>query len=121
MVTGADEFAPYRALLDPARPEERRRILLGLCERYGVATPPPALLSTAAAADMIGVGVDTLEKWRSAQCGPPWIRIDRLRYGRGPRDALRAIPRYRLADVTAWLESQRVTPTPTVPRRRGRR
>jgi len=56
------------------------------------------LLSTQAAADYLGLVKGTLENWRTAGLGPPYIRV-------GPR----AI-RYKLSDLDAWLEQGRVRP-----------
>lgn len=98
---------------------ERRARLEDLCATLGVTAPPPILLSTAQVAEWLGCSPDALDKWRTAGTGPRWIRIARTTGGRSKRD-LRAIPRYRTADVEAWLREQERS-GPTVPARRARR
>lgn len=63
------------------------------------------LMSTAEVADMCGIGVDTLEKWRAAGEGPPWRKLGRTIGGRGSR--ARTVPRYKRAEVLAWIEAKR--------------
>jgi len=63
------------------------------------------LMSTAEVAAMIGVGVDTLEKWRAAGDGPPWRKFGRTIGGSASR--ARTLPRYRRAEVLAWIEAKR--------------
>jgi predicted DNA-binding transcriptional regulator AlpA len=63
------------------------------------------LMSTAEVAALVGVGVDTLEKWRAAGDGPPWRKLGRTAGGRGSR--ARTVPRYKRAEVLAWIESKR--------------
>lgn len=74
------------------------------------------LMSTAEVAALVGVGVDTLERWRADGYGPPWVRLGRAArtiggasQGRRAQRA-RTLPRYKRADVEAWIESQRVEP-----------
>lgn len=66
-------------------------------------------LSTAEVAEMIGVGVDTIEAWRARGDGPAWYRFGRTAIGRG-RSRVRTLPRYRRSDVEAWIASKRVEP-----------
>lgn len=54
------------------------------------------LLSTREAAAMFGLKPNTLEHWRTIKVGPPFVRI-------GPRTV-----RYRLQDLTAYFDAQRV-------------
>lgn len=67
-------------------------------------------LSTAEVAEMIGVGVDTIEKWRAAGDGPTWYRFGRAAVGPKGRARTRTLPRYRREDVERWIESKRVEP-----------
>lgn len=74
------------------------------------------LMSTAEVAALVGVGVDTLERWRADGYGPPWVRLGRAartiggtEQGRRAQRA-RTLPRYKRADVMAWIEQQRVDP-----------
>lgn len=64
------------------------------------------MLSTADVARIVGVSVDTLEKWRAAGDGPRWYRFGSWR--RLGRERVRTVPRYRSSDVEAWIESKRV-------------
>lgn len=50
------------------------------------------LLSQSEAAEFLGAAKRTLESWRAQRKGPPFIAISR-----------RCV-RYRLADISAWLE-----------------
>lgn len=67
-------------------------------------------LSTAEVAELIGVGVDTIEKWRAAGEGPPWYRFGRAAVGKKGRARTRTLPRYRREDVERWIASKRVEP-----------
>lgn len=74
------------------------------------------LMSTAEVAALVGVGVDTLERWRADGYGPPWVKLGRAArtiggasQGRRAQRA-RTLPRYKRADVEAWIEQQRVDP-----------
>lgn len=67
-------------------------------------------LSTAEVAALIGVGVDTIEKWRAAGDGPAWYRFGRAAVGRKGRARTRTLPRYRREDVERWIASKRVEP-----------
>lgn len=64
------------------------------------------LMSTAEVAALIGVGPDTLERWRALGDGPPWRRFGRTVGGRGSR--ARTVPRYKRAEVLAWIEAKRM-------------
>lgn len=55
--------------------------------------PLETLLTPKQAADVLGVSVKTLEKWRSTNAGPHCVRLGRL-------------VRYRPGDILAWLEHQ---------------
>jgi excisionase family DNA binding protein len=55
-----------------------------------------ALLTQQQLADELQVSVRTLERWRQEGTGPAFIQVGRS-------------PRYRRADVDAWLEQQRRT------------
>jgi excisionase family DNA binding protein len=55
-----------------------------------------ALLTQHQLADELQVSVRTLERWRQEGTGPAFIQVGRS-------------PRYRRADVDAWLEQQRRT------------
>ena len=63
------------------------------------------MMSTAEVAAMVGVGVDTIEKWRSSGDGPPWRKFGRTLGGAGRRS--RTLPRYKRADVLAWNDAKR--------------
>jgi excisionase family DNA binding protein len=54
------------------------------------------LLTQQQLADELQVSLRTLERWRQQGTGPAFIRVGRS-------------PRYRRADVDAWLERQRRT------------
>ena len=58
----------------------------------GDSTPVPRLLTTAEVADLLHVNASTLCRWRQQGMGPrvAWLSP--------------SIPRYQLADVTAWIE-----------------
>jgi excisionase family DNA binding protein len=58
-----------------------------------------ALLTQQQLADELQVSVRTLERWRQEGSGPAFIQVGRS-------------PRYRRADVDAWLEQQRRTKGP---------
>ena len=64
-----------------------------------------ALVVPAEVAALIGVGVDTIEKWRAAGDGPPWRKFGRTIGGSASR--ARTLPRYRRAEVLAWIEAKR--------------
>ena len=49
-------------------------------------------------ADLVGVAVSTLKKWRSIGCGPPWVRIGRRIF-------------YDLAEVEKWIDQNRFCST----------
>ena len=73
------------------------------------------MMSTAEVAALIGVSPDTVEKWRAAGSGPAWHNFAAVGKGAGTRhglgssrDRLRDLPRYRRADVEAWIASKRV-------------
>jgi Helix-turn-helix domain len=51
------------------------------------------LLTEAELADELKVSRRTLQRWRRDQYGPRWTRVGKA-------------PRYRWADVRAWLEAQ---------------
>jgi hypothetical protein len=53
------------------------------------------------AAPLIGVGVETLKRWRRTGHGPTYIRVANNRV------------RYRLADIAAWMDAHAVTPGST--------
>lgn len=53
------------------------------------------LLSEVEAAQLLGLSPHTLNRWRVARKGPPFIKI-------GAR-----VVKYRLSDLTTWVESQR--------------
>lgn len=89
------------------------------CTLYGVSHLSP-YLTTIEAAELCAVSVDTMEKWRAANVGPPWRKLERTKYGRGGKDQLRLIPRYRRDELLAWIESTRVESAP-VKRPRVRR
>ena len=57
---------------------------------------PEALLTQQQLADELQITVRTLERWRQEGTGPAFIRVGRS-------------PRYRRADIDAWLERQRRT------------
>lgn len=67
-------------------------------------------LSTVELAELIGVGVDTIEKWRAAGEGPAWYRFGRARVGGKGRARNRTLPRYKREDVERWIASKRVEP-----------
>lgn len=52
------------------------------------------LLTQQQLADELQVSLRTLERWRQEGVGPAFIRVGRS-------------PRYRRADIDAWLERQR--------------
>jgi excisionase family DNA binding protein len=54
------------------------------------------LLTQQQLADELEVSLRTLERWRQQGTGPAFIRVGRS-------------PRYRRADIDAWLERQRQT------------
>lgn len=54
------------------------------------------LMDEAALADLVGVNIKTLQKWRWQRTGPAFVKIGRL-------------VRYRRTDVEAWLDKQTVT------------
>jgi excisionase family DNA binding protein len=55
-----------------------------------------SLLTQQQLADELQVSVRTLERWRQEGTGPAFIQVGRA-------------PRYRRADVDAWLEQRRRT------------
>lgn len=58
-------------------------------------TPTAEPLATERAiASMLGVRRETLAVWRHRKMGPPFVQL-------GPRT-----PRYRVADVEAWLKAK---------------
>lgn len=50
------------------------------------------LLTEAELAEELKVSVRTLQRWRRTRSGPRWTRVGKA-------------PRYRWADVQAWLEA----------------
>jgi predicted DNA-binding transcriptional regulator AlpA len=54
------------------------------------------VLRTPKAARVVGLGAATLEKMRRRGDGPPFVRLGRKVIG------------YQLADLAAWVESQKV-------------
>jgi predicted DNA-binding transcriptional regulator AlpA len=67
----------------------------------------PVLLHERDAAEILGVSVSWLQKQRWAGTGPAYIRV-----GGRANGAIR----YRLSDLHAWIEQNRVVPNAT---RRG--
>ena len=63
------------------------------------------LMATAEAAPRTAVGVDPLDKARAAGDGPPWRKFGRTIGGSASR--ARTLPRYRRAEVLAWIEAKR--------------
>jgi excisionase family DNA binding protein len=61
-----------------------------------IAPAPREYLSPAQAAELLGLHVDTLARWRGAGKGPAWSRC-----------GTRAV-RYRRVDVDAWVAAGRV-------------
>ena len=59
------------------------------------------LLTTAQAAELLGMKVQTLRKWRLTGAGPPYVRLG----GRGGRVV------YRRAVIDEWLSSRTFTST----------
>jgi predicted DNA-binding transcriptional regulator AlpA len=59
--------------------------------------PVEPLLSEKQLQDILGVGFQTLKRWRQAGAGPPYIAL-------GPRRLA-----YRPSDVKAWLEARQRT------------
>lgn len=57
---------------------------------------PTVLLHTAEAARLLKTSVVTLERWRALRAGPPFVRL-----------GVRSI-RYRMADLQAWIDANRV-------------
>jgi hypothetical protein len=53
------------------------------------------LLDEHAAATVLNLSVKTLRRWRWSRCGPPWFRIGGTAV------------RYRLSDLTAFIEAGR--------------
>lgn len=49
-------------------------------------------------ADLVGVAVSTLKKWRSIGGGPPWVRIGRRIF-------------YDLVEVEKWIDQNRFRST----------
>lgn len=58
------------------------------------------VLTTAAAAEHLRVTEETLKRWRRNHTGPPYVRLG---YN---------VVRYRVDDLTAWMNARTVTPTP---------
>lgn len=52
-------------------------------------------------AERLGVATITVKVWRQRRKGPPYVKIGRS-------------VRYRVADVEAWADQQRVTPSEAV-------
>jgi len=63
--------------------------------------PDLVLLPDREAADVLGVSVARMQRWRWEGQGPAYVRVG------GPRG--RAV-RYRLCDLEAWIEDNRVDP-----------
>lgn len=59
-----------------------------------VSSPVASLLTTSEVCDILSVSAPTLSRWRSQGIGPKWVDL-------GER-----MPRYRLEDVTAWVEGR---------------
>ncbi len=55
-------------------------------------TPAPLLIGEQTAAEMLGLSVKTLQKWRNQQCGPPYIKLE-------------AAVRYRVSDLERFVAS----------------
>lgn len=53
------------------------------------------LVSEDQAAELLGLHVQTIRRWRRARTGPPAVILGARRYG------------YRIGDVEAWLEKQK--------------
>lgn len=68
-----------------------------------ISTPParvmPALLTSTEVATQLAVSTATLSRWRTFKTGPTWINLGSLKD---------PIPRYRQADLDAWLGAQKV-------------
>lgn len=58
----------------------------------------PEFIDTAAAAKLTGISQSTLEKWRCAGTGFPYIKVGRC-------------VKYALGDVRAWMNAHRVMST----------
>jgi len=69
----------------------------------------PSLLSTAKAAEYLGLRPQTLRKWRVTGDGPPYVRLG---------DSPRARVAYKLAELEAWIAARtwRSTAAETVAR-----
>jgi len=71
-----------------------------------VATPQtlPAYLTPAETRDFLRTSTQTLANWRSRGGGPPFVRV-----GSGKR----AMIRYRVSDLTRWLDARTCVHTGT--------
>lgn len=56
------------------------------------------ILTTAQAAEVLGVAEHTLNMWRSQKKGPPYCKLNK---GRGA-------VRYLLSDIMDWMDSKKV-------------
>jgi excisionase family DNA binding protein len=68
---------------------------------------PREYLSPAQAAELLGLSLRTLWKWRRRGTGPAWSRCGEWAV------------RYRRADVEAWIEAQQMAPVARGPRARN--
>lgn len=80
-VDAIDESA---RMLEAAHPRPRQTPLL---------SPGAILLTTAAAAEALGLGEQTLRNWRAEGHGPPAVTRGKL-------------VRYRRADLEAWVDAE---------------
>jgi predicted DNA-binding transcriptional regulator AlpA len=78
----------------------RALVIEGQVERYNerpsMGTTPSSLiqlLNEHQVAELLGVSVATMRRWRLLRQGPPFLKVG-------------ALCRYRMADVSAWLESR---------------
>jgi excisionase family DNA binding protein len=73
-----------------------------------IAPPAPReYLSPAQAAELLGLSVETLGRWRRCGRGPAWFRGE-----------YRAV-RYTRAAIETWIEAQRMAPVVRGPRARN--
>ena len=77
-------------------------------EQGGMSDDGPTLLNQQQLATLLGLSERTLERWRSEQLGPPFIRLVGL-----------GSVRYRKVDIDQWLEAQLVRPSRTHVRVQG--
>jgi hypothetical protein len=62
------------------------------CELRALPTDPDALLTTAQAAELLGLSARTLEKWRVTGAGPRFVDM--------------GVIRYRRRDLLVWVEAR---------------